>query len=262
MTPLPVAPKRHLGQHFLVDENILEVIGRLAALEPSDVVLEVGAGLGLLTRYLADRVALVHAVELDRALEPHLLETLAGRGNVRLRFGDALVLPLQLLAPPAAKLVANLPYAIATPLCVESLDGLPELESWCVMLQREVADRFVASPGSRAYGSVSVLVQLTTERTGFHPVARTCFRPQPNIDSALVALRRQRRWGPEYARLKEVVQGAFSHRRKTLVNALDLSGVASRAQATRVLAAVGRPADVRAEVLSPEEFVALAELLP
>jgi 16S rRNA (adenine1518-N6/adenine1519-N6)-dimethyltransferase len=109
---------------------------------------------------------------------------------------------------------------------------------------------------------VSVLVQLTTERTGFRPVARTCFRPQPNVDSALVALRRQRRWGPEYGRLKQVVQGAFSHRRKTLVNALELSGVAGREEATRALSAVDRPADARAEALDPEEFVRLAELLP
>jgi 16S rRNA (adenine1518-N6/adenine1519-N6)-dimethyltransferase len=261
VTPLPVVPKRDLGQHFLVDGNILDVIGRLAALEPSDAVLEVGAGMGVLTRYLADRVALVHAVELDRSLEPHLRATLAGRANVRLHFGDALALPLERFAPPARKLVANLPYAIATPLCVESLDGLPAVDTWCVMLQREVADRFVAAPGSRAYGSVSVLVQLTTERTGFHPVARSCFRPQPNVDSALVALRRRRAWGPEYARLKDVVQGAFSHRRKTLANALDLSGVAGREQATRAVAAIGRPADVRAEALSPEDFVRLVELL-
>ncbi|MEX2421039.1 MAG: rRNA adenine dimethyltransferase family protein, partial [Actinomycetota bacterium] len=192
----------------------------------------------------------------------HLAERLAGRANVRLLFGDALTLPLEELDPPAGKLVANLPYAIATPLCVESLDGLPELEAWCVMLQREVADRFVASPGSRAYGSVSVLVQLTTERVGFHPVARTCFRPQPNVDSALLALRRRHRWGPEYTRLKRVVQGAFSHRRKTLGNALELAGVAGRDEAAAALRTMGRPAGVRAEALDPEEFVRLAELLP
>ncbi|MGH3032157.1 MAG: rRNA adenine N-6-methyltransferase family protein, partial [Gaiellaceae bacterium] len=104
----PVVPDRELGQHFLVDENILGVAGRLAALEPDDVVLEVGAGLGVLTAYLADRVRLVHAVELDRRLEPHLRERLGGRENVQLLFGDALVLPLGELDPPPAKLVANL----------------------------------------------------------------------------------------------------------------------------------------------------------
>jgi 16S rRNA (adenine1518-N6/adenine1519-N6)-dimethyltransferase len=117
--------KKELGQHFLVDENILGVIGRLAELDDEDVVLEVGPGLGVLTTYLADRVAQVYAVELDPSLGPQLVERLAGRPNVELRFGDALQLELAAVAPGARKLVANLPYNIATPLIVESLDGLP-----------------------------------------------------------------------------------------------------------------------------------------
>jgi 16S rRNA (adenine1518-N6/adenine1519-N6)-dimethyltransferase len=237
------------------------VIGRLARLEQADVVLEVGAGLGVLTRYLARRVALVHAVEIDRALEPHLREALAGLANVHLVFGDALKLALGELRPEPGKLVANLPYSIATPLCVESLDGLPAVRSWCVMLQREVADRLVAPPRTKTYGAVSVLVQLTARRTGFHPVSRTCFRPEPNVDSALVALERTRTWGPEYPRLKAVVQGAFSHRRKTVANALELAGVATRANAVRALAELGTPASARAESLTPEQFLTLAELL-
>jgi 16S rRNA (adenine1518-N6/adenine1519-N6)-dimethyltransferase len=184
-----VVPKRELGQHFLADENILGVIGRLAELGRDDVVLEVGPGLGVLTRYLAARVGYVHAVELDRSLEPQLAE-LAARPNVGLRFGDALRLDLGALEPAPTKLVANLPYNIATPLLVESLDGLPTVELWTVMVQREVADRLFARPGTKAYGAVSVLVQLAAERTGFHPVSRTVFRPPPNVDSALVAFRR------------------------------------------------------------------------
>ncbi|MCL4290385.1 MAG: ribosomal RNA small subunit methyltransferase A [Thermoleophilia bacterium] len=261
MSAPPVVPNRELGQHFLVDENILHVIGRMASLDPGDVVLEVGAGLGVLTRYLAGRVALVHAVEIDRGLEAPLREALRGADNVRLLFGDALTVPLASLDPPAGKLVANLPYSIATPLVVESLDGLRTVSSWCVMVQREVADRLVARPGTRSYGAVSALVQLTAERTGFHPVARTCFRPQPNVDSALVALVRRRTWGPEYPWLKRVVQGAFSHRRKTLPNALELAGVVTRPAAAAALVALGRSADARAEVLEPAEFIRLAELL-
>jgi 16S rRNA (adenine1518-N6/adenine1519-N6)-dimethyltransferase len=261
MTQAGTGTRRELGQHFLVDENILAVIGRLSELRTSDVILEVGAGLGVLTRYLASRVLLVHAIEIDRELEPRLREALDAAANVRLVFGDALGLPLADLKPPPSKLVANLPYAIATPLCVESLDDLPSLERWCVMLQREVADRFVAGPGSRSYGAVSVLVQLTCDRVGFHPVSRTCFRPQPNVDSALVALTRRRSWGPEYPWIKAVVQGAFSHRRKTLANALELSGVAERARTFSVLAELGRSPDVRAESLAPEEFPRLAALL-
>lgn len=257
---MSAAAKRAFGQHFLVDENILGVIGRLAALSADDVVLEIGPGLGVLTSYLAERVARVYAIEIDRSLEPALTERLAGRPNVELQFADALAVDVARLAPDAVKLVSNLPYNVATPLVVESLDGLPNIQSWCVMVQREVADRFFASPSSKAYGAVSVLVQLATERTGFHAVARTVFRPRPNVDSALVAFRRARL--PErYARIKTIVQGAFAHRRKTLANALELSRVASRADVVEALDAIGRPADVRAEALAPAEYVRLADAL-
>ena len=253
--------KKVFGQHFLVDPNILGVIGRLAELEGDDVVLEIGPGLGVLTSFLADRVALVHAVEVDRDLEPHLAETVGTRGDVRIVFGDALRLDLATLSPAPRKLVANLPYNIATPLIAESLTGLPEIDLWCVMLQREVADRFFASPGTKTYGAVSVLIQLATERTGFHAVARTVFRPQPNVDSALLAFRRRPLPG-EFPEIKRVVEGAFSHRRKTLANALQLAGVAEREQAVAALAAIGRRADTRAEALEPAEFVDLSAALP
>jgi 16S rRNA (adenine1518-N6/adenine1519-N6)-dimethyltransferase len=249
-----VAPKKQLGQHFLVDENILRVIGRLSELDPADVVLEIGPGLGVLTRYLAERVAHVHAVELDRSLEPYLRDI---GGNVSLQFGDALQVDL---SGDATQLVANLPYNIATPLLVESLDGLPGIELWCVMVQREVADRLFAVPSTKAYGAVSVLVQLVCERTGFHPVSRAVFRPPPNVDSALVAFKRVA-LPDDYARVKRIVAGAFGHRRKTLPNSLELAGVASRADAAAALEAIGRPATTRAEALAPAEFVSLAEAL-
>ena len=258
---LPVAPNRELGQHFLVDENILGVIGRLAEVGPEDVVLEVGAGLGILTGYLADRVRLVHAVELDRGLEPHLRERLADSPNVELLLGDALALPLGALDPPPGKLVANLPYQIATPLVAESLDGVPTIDLWCVMVQREVADRFFAEPRTKSYGAVSVLLQLTAERAGFHPVGRTVFNPPPNVESALVAFRRIRRWGPEFGHLKEIVQGAFGHRRKTLANSLALAG-RERPRVEAALQAMGVPPTARAEALEPAQFVELAEQLP
>jgi 16S rRNA (adenine1518-N6/adenine1519-N6)-dimethyltransferase len=255
-----VTAKHHLGQHFLVDENLLGVIGRLADLQQNDVVLEIGPGLGVLTGYLADRVARVVAVEIDRTLETELAVRLAGKLNVEIVYGDALQLDLSALDPAPGKLVANLPYNVATPLVVESLDGLPALERWCVMVQREVADRFFAEPGSKAYGAVSVLVQLAAERIGFHPVARTVFRPQPNVDSALVAFARIR-MPPDFAAVKRVVQAAFAHRRKTLPNSLELAGVASRSRAAAALGALGLSASVRAETLRPVQFVELAELL-
>jgi 16S rRNA (adenine1518-N6/adenine1519-N6)-dimethyltransferase len=252
-----VAPKKRLGQHFLLDENILGVIGRLAELAPDDVVLEIGPGLGVLTRYLAARVARVHAVELDASLEPHLRN--AG-DNVVLQFGDAVRLDLHAIAPDATKLVANLPYNVATPLLVESLDGLPQIERWCVMVQREVADRIFASPSTKAYGAVSVLVQLVCERTGFHPVSRSVFRPPPNVDSALVAFRRVA-LPQDFARIKKVVGAGFAHRRKTLPNSLELVGLASRAEAVDALATIGRDSTTRAEALSPQELVAFTAAL-
>ena len=251
------APKRQFGQNFLVDENILGVIGRLAALDAGDVVLEIGPGLGVLTRYLAERVAVVHAVEIDRSLEPHLQVA----GNVRLHFGDALRLDLAALEPPPGKLVSNLPYNVATPLVAESLAGLPSVESWCVMVQREVADRFFAAPSTKAYGAVSVLVQLAAERTGFHPVSREVFRPRPNVDSALVAFRRRAPLPEPWPGIKRLVEASFAHRRKTLPNSLQLAGLADRERAAAALAALGRDAATRAESLAPEDFVALAEQL-
>jgi 16S rRNA (adenine1518-N6/adenine1519-N6)-dimethyltransferase len=255
-----VAPKKALGQHFLVDRNVLGVIERLAGLRPKDVVLEIGPGLGVLTTFLADRVAHVHAVELDRSLDAPLREALAGRANVELVFGDALVLDLMALDPAPGKLVSNLPYNVATPLVVESLTTMPTVASWCVMVQREVADRFFAEPGTKAYGAVSVLIRLNARRTGFHAVARTVFRPPPNVDSALVAFERVP--GPlRPAELARVVSGGFAHRRKTLANSLALTGVATREQAAETLVELGHRPNVRAEALEPSEFVELTERL-
>jgi 16S rRNA (adenine1518-N6/adenine1519-N6)-dimethyltransferase len=251
-----VLPKKRLGQHFLVDENILGVIGRLAALDRDDVVLEVGPGLGILTRYLAERVRHVHAVELDRSLEPRLRDL----PRTTLHWQDALDLEPADLDPAPDKLVANLPYNIATPLVVESLDRLPSIRTWCVMVQREVADRFFAEPATKAYGAVSVIVQLVAERTGFHPVSREVFRPRPNVDSALVAF--ERRAPGVDPRVKSVVEAAFAHRRKTLANSLALGGLAARGVAAVALDEIGRDASVRAEALAPPEFVELARALP
>ncbi len=252
---MTVVPKKALGQHFLVDENILGVIGRLADLQPHDVVLEVGPGLGVLTRYLAERVGHVHAVEIDRSLEPSLREL----PKTTVHWGDVLALDTSAFDPAPGKLVANLPYNIATPLVVESIDRIPTVSVWCVMVQREVADRFFAGPGTKAYGAVSVLMRLSTERTGFHLVSREVFRPRPNVESALVAFRRIRP-GLD-PRIKRLVESAFAHRRKTLANSLALTGLAPREAAAGALETIGRPPDARAEQLDPDEFVALAAAL-
>lgn len=256
---MTVIPKKTLGQHFLVDRNILGVVGRLAELDSADVVVEIGPGLGVLTTYLAERVRRVHAIELDRSLEGPLLEALEPHDNVSLRFEDALGVDLTTLDPRPTKLVSNLPYSIATPLVVESLEHAATVERWCVMVQREVADRFFAEPSTKAYGAVSVLVQLAARRTGFHPVPPTVFRPRPRVESALVAF--ERIAGPPLEVVRAVVEGSFAHRRKTLANSLALAGVATRGEAELALAEIGRDARIRAEELTPTEFVGLATTL-
>jgi 16S rRNA (adenine1518-N6/adenine1519-N6)-dimethyltransferase len=227
----------------------------MAELDAADVVFEVGPGLGVLTRYLAERVAFIHAAEVDRRLWAHL----DGIANTEVHWGDAVRMDITEFDPPPTKLVANLPYNVATPIVAESL-ALQQLDFWCVMVQREVADRFFALPSTKAYGSVSVLVQLATERTGLHPVSREVFRPRPNVDSALVAFRRIASGATP--RVKKIVEAGFGHRRKTLANSLALSGLASRDQAVEALAAIGRLPSARAEELEPLEFIALTEALP
>ena len=256
---MSVAPKKALGQHFLVDENIVGVIGRLSALEPEDVVLEVGPGLGILTRFLADHVRLVHAIEVDRSLEPALRDALGARANVGFLWGDALAVDISGLSPPPTKLVANLPYNIATPLVVETLEHAESILRWCVMVQREVADRLFAVPRTKAYGAVSVLVQLAARKVGFHPVPPTVFRPRPRVDSALVAF--ERAPVAPIAEVRVVVEAAFAHRRKTLANSVALAGLAERSHAEEALTSIGHSARARAEELEPPEFVRLAELL-
>jgi len=254
-----IAPKKSLGQHFLVDPNILGVVARLAELDRDDVVLEIGPGLGVLTSVLAARCAHVHAVELDERLESHL-RPIAATANVSLHWGDALRLDLSAFDPAPTKLVANLPYNVATPIVAESLDGLPTVALWCVMVQREVADRFFAVPSTKAYGAVSVLVQLVARRTGLHPVSRTVFRPPPNVESAIVAFRRID--SPEgFPRIRRLVEAAFAHRRKTFANSVEVAGLASRGEAVTALGSLGLDPSVRAEALEPRVFLDLARLL-
>jgi 16S rRNA (adenine1518-N6/adenine1519-N6)-dimethyltransferase len=251
MAEFGIAPDRALGQNFLIDNNVLQMVERLAPLAAEDVVVEVGPGLGVLTVWLARHAALVHAIEIDRRLEPALSETLRTVANVRLLFADALDVDVAALDPPPAAMVANLPYGVATPVVIRAL---PSIERFCVMVQREIGERLFAVPGTKAYGAVSVLVQLACERTGARTVSRSVFVPQPNVDSMLVAFRRRPGFAFDEAWTwtGTVVHGAFAHRRKTLANSLRLAGLP---------APPADIADLRAEQLPPERFARLAEEL-
>ena len=262
MKQFGIRPKRDLGQNFLIDSNILDVIARAAELEAADVVLEVGGGLGVLSEHLAERVAHVHVVELDRGLEPALRDALDAHANTTLHLADAVKLDLAALDPAPTKVVANLPYGVAASVILRTISDLPGVTTWLAMVQREVGERLAARPSTAAYGVPSVLAQLACEVRVLRPVSRTVFHPVPNVDSALVRLTR-RGPAPEPA-LRALVQQGFAHRRKALARSLSLApGVAPdvRERARAALEAVGRPPDARAEQLAPEEWRALhAEL--
>ncbi len=258
---LGIVPDTRLGQHFLLDDNLVRTAIRLARLAPEDVVVEVGAGLGVLTAALAGSCAHVHAIEIDRRLEEALTLTLTPHRNVSLHWGDAMRLDLGALAPPATAFVSNLPYHVSTPLVMESLGGVPSLRRWCVMVQREVADRFFARPGSNAYGAVSALLSLACRETGRHAVSRHVFAPPPRVDSTLLAFERAVGWpelAPEWPWISRVVHGAFAQRRKTLANSLQNTGIATRPTVERYLVGQGRSSLARAEELEPSELAALA----
>jgi len=257
-----VRPNRELGQNFLIDDNILGVIGRAAELEPDDVVLEVGGGVGVLSEYLAPRVGHLHVVEVDHTLRPALEDALAPFANTTLHIADALDLSFDALAPRPGKVVANLPYGVAATVILKSLEELPDATLIVAMVQREVAERLAAAPGSKTYGATSVLAQLSADVKLLRRVSASVFHPVPNVDSALVLLRR--RAAPPAADVVDLVHAAFAHRRKALGGSLALApgapdGVRERARAA--LESIGQPADARAERLSPADFARLADLL-
>ncbi len=263
MVSVRSARQRELGQNFLVDRNILTVVQRLAELSPEDVVLEVGGGPGVLSGHLAGRVGRLHVVEVDERLRDSLTAAVARYDNVTLHFADALKLDLPELDPAPSKLVANLPYGIAASLILRTIDELPSLQRWVVMVQREVGERFAASPGTAAYGVPSVLAQLACEVRVLRSVSRTVFRPVPNVDSVLLGLRRA---GPGASpAVRALVHAAFAHRRKALAGSLALAGAGDdryapgvRERARAALVDMGHPPDARAERLAPAEFADLA----
>ena len=264
MRQFGVRPDRELGQNFLIDSNILGVIARAAELEPSDVALEIGGGLGVLSEHLAERVAHLHVIELDQRLSDALHDATDPHPNVSLHWADAMTLDLGALDPAPGKLVANLPYGIAAGALLRSIEQLASVSVWVAMVQREVGERFASAPGSSVYGVPSVLAQLACEVTVLRTIPRTVFLPAPNVDSVLLSMRRRAGAQPVEPALRRLVSGGFAHRRKTLAGSLALANGApgrSREQVRGALEQLGQRPDVRAERLSAEDFRALAGLL-
>jgi 16S rRNA (adenine1518-N6/adenine1519-N6)-dimethyltransferase len=253
--PEPHLPKKRLGQHFLADPNTARIVAR--GVEGADVVLEVGPGRGALTTVLAERARLVHAVELDLDVFPALQAALDGHRNVLVHEGDALTFDYGSLAPQPNKLVANLPYNVASRLVLRLLEEAGFLKELRFMVQLEVARRMAAERRTKDYGAYAVLVQLLAGVRVAHKISPRVFDPPPRVWSAIVAMKRREK--PEdYGRVKELVLAAFKNRRKRLVNNLP---EALRGEASEALRSLGYGSDARAEELVPEGFVALSRLL-
>ncbi len=252
-----------LGQNFLADPNLLDAIVRDAGVGEGDVVLEVGAGEGVLSeRLAAARVARLHTVEIDRGLEA-ALAPIATLPNVTLHWGDAVKLDFADLDPAPDAMVANLPYSVATPVILKTIEELPSLRTWTVMVQLEIAERLRAAPGNRTYGAPSAVAQLACEVELLRKVDPAVFKPRPRVDSAILRLRRT---GPGAdAATRDLVRAAFAHRRKTLARSLEIAGLRGvpkpRGAARAGLAELGLPEDARAESLAPAQFAALSAIL-
>jgi 16S rRNA (adenine1518-N6/adenine1519-N6)-dimethyltransferase len=264
---------RDLGQNFLVDERIAERLARLAGIGEGDLVIEVGTGLGVLTRALAARAERVVSVEIDSGLVRALTEDALLPENVELIHADALKLDLvALLAEHSGpvRLVANLPYSAATPMLRRLLDLRDRLADWSVMVQRELAVRIGAEPGTRDYGSFAVLHALTVDVQSQLELAPGSFFPAPKVQSSFVRVWPRARTPlrtegeDELLEVERVVRAAFAQRRKTILNCLRGSGFAPRGEREPLLAALaeaGIDPGARAETVPPERFLALTRAL-
>ena len=258
----PPAAIKRLGQNFLIDPNIVRKIVSVAALSPNDSVLEIGPGRGILTTALCRAARRVTAIEIDSRLHSYVSTQLAGLQNLHLVLGDALLYPIENL-PTGTIVVANLPYYISTPLLFRLLEQRNRFPRIVLMLQDEVAGRLIARPGMPDYGMLSVMAQYAANITKAFKVSPNCFRPRPEVDSAVVSLHTKGK--PELPLEEErtfatLVKGSFAHRRKTLINSLKDEG--HHQEVVRdALQSLALSPTVRAEALSVAEFIALARLI-
>ncbi len=254
--------RRSLGQHFLIDRNIVRKIVRLAELQPGETVLEIGPGRGILTEALLELSGAVTAIEVDSILYAHLRDVFGNRCSLKLIEGDALEFDYGCL-PESFLVVANLPYYLSTPLLFRLLEEGPRISRMVLMLQAEVAARLAASPGGKEYGILSIATQFRCEVRLAFKVSATCFQPPPGVGSAVVILTpllRPRVSVENEGFFFKVVRAGFAHRRKSLANSLRDEGF--NPEKTKVaLAGVGIDGGRRAETLSMHEFGALSNRL-
>lgn len=261
--------QKRFGQNFLIDSHVMDKILRAAEIGPEDTVLEVGPGIGTLTQYLAEAAGRVYAVEIDRNLLPILEETLAPYDNVSVINDDILKVDIAAIAanaPGPIKVVANLPYYITTPIIMGLLENHIPVKSITVMVQKEVAERMQAAPGTKDYGALSLAVQYYAEAYIAANVPPNCFMPRPNVGSAVIRLTTHEQPPVEVRDEKqmfEIIRASFNQRRKTLVNGIsNYAGLSyTKEEVGKALEGLGLSATVRGETLTLAQFAALADAL-
>ena len=261
--------QKRFGQNFLIDDHVIRKILLAADISKEDTVVEIGPGIGTLTQYLAEAAGRVYAVEIDEKLLPILAETLSSYENVTVINQDILKTDIRELIGDAetCKIVANLPYYITTPIITALLEGGVPAESITVMVQKEVADRMAAEPGSKIYGALSLAVQYYADTYLAANVPPNCFMPRPAVGSAVIRLTRRKEAPVQVkddGQMFRIIRASFNERRKTLVNGLrnDPSLGISKEEAEAALTKMGLPLTVRGETLSLAQFAELSDLLP
>jgi 16S rRNA (adenine1518-N6/adenine1519-N6)-dimethyltransferase len=263
--------KKKFGQNFLINDQILDEICDAADITKEDFVLEIGPGIGTLTQVLSERAGKVLAVELDTKLLPILADTLAFCKNTEVLNQDILKVDLEEIAREKNeghpfKVVANLPYYITTPILLNLLTGHAPVESITVMVQKEVAERMQAGPGTKDYGALSLAIQYYTVPEYICTVTPDNFIPRPKVDSAVIRLDLRKEAAVETDDEKllfQLIRAAFSQRRKTLVNSLSNAAISeiSKEDVRQALGEMGLEESIRGEKLSLEDFAKLTNLL-
>ena len=263
--------QKRFGQNFLIDEHVLDKIIDAAGIEKTDGVIEIGPGIGTMTQRLCERAGRVRAIEIDRELIPILNETLGGYDNVRVINDDVMKIDLEALIleefeQMPIKVVANLPYYITTPIVMALLEKHLPLENITIMVQKEVALRMQAKPGTKDYGALSLAVQYYADTYIAANVPPNCFMPRPKVGSGVIRLTVRKDPPVEVTDeglMFELIRAAFNQRRKTLVNAVaNYAGLSfTKEEVSGALALLGLDGNVRGETLNLQQFAALSNIL-